>query len=27
MGMHFTYEGARIWVDYLRNYIPEDLAP
>lgn len=27
MGMHFTYEGAKIWVDYLRNYIPEDLAP
>lgn len=27
MGMHFTYEGAKIWVDYLRNYIPEALAP
>lgn len=25
MGMHFTYEGAKVWVDYLLNHIPEDL--
>ncbi len=25
MGMHFTYDGAKVWVDYLLNHIPEDL--
>ena len=25
MGMHFTYQGAKVWVDYLLNHIPEDL--
>lgn len=25
MGMHFTYEGAKVWVDYLLSHIPEDL--
>ena len=25
MGMHFTYNGAKVWVDYLLNHIPEDL--
>ena len=25
MGMHFTYDGAKVWVEYLLNHIPEDL--
>ena len=25
MGMHFTYDGAKVWVDYLLSHIPEDL--
>lgn len=25
MGMHFTYEGAKIWVQYLKTHIPQDL--
>lgn len=25
MGMHFTYDGAKAWVDYLLWHIPEDL--
>ena len=25
MGMHFTYEGAKIWVQYLNTHIPQDL--
>lgn len=25
MGMHFTYEGAKIWVQYLKDHVPEDL--
>lgn len=25
MGMHFTYDGAKVWVDYLLWHIPEDL--
>ena len=25
MGMHFTYEGTKIWVDYLRNHVPLEL--
>ncbi len=25
MGMHFTYDGAKAWVDYLLYHIPEDL--
>lgn len=25
MGMHFTYEGAKVWVEYLLNHIPQDL--
>lgn len=25
MGMHFTYEGAKVWVDYLLNHIPQEL--
>lgn len=25
MGMHFTYDGAKVWVNYLKTHIPEDL--
>ena len=25
MGMHLTYEGAKIWVQYLKTHIPQDL--
>ena len=25
MGMHFTYDGAKVWVNYLKYHIPEDL--
>ena len=25
MGMHFTYDGAKIWVQYLKTHIPERL--
>ncbi len=25
MGMHFTYEGAKLWVQYLKTHIPADL--
>ena len=25
MGMHFTYEGAKVWVDYLLTHIPARL--
>lgn len=25
MGMHFTFNGAKVWVDYLLSHIPEDL--
>ena len=25
MGMHFTYDGAKVWVEYLLNHIPEYL--
>lgn len=25
MGMHFTYGGAKVWVDYLKSHIPESL--
>lgn len=25
MGMHFTYDGAKVWVQYLKTHIPEDL--
>ena len=22
MGMHFTYDGAKVWVNYLKTHIP-----
>lgn len=25
MGMHFTYDGAKVWVQYLKTHIPQDL--
>ena len=25
MGMHFTYKGAAVWVDYLKTHVPADL--
>ena len=25
MGMHFTYEGTKVWVDYLKTHVPPDL--
>ena len=25
MGMHFTYEGTKIWVDYLKTHVPLEL--
>lgn len=25
MGMHFTYDGAKVWVEYLKSHIPESL--
>ena len=25
MGMHFTYEGAKVWVNYLLTHIPARL--
>ena len=25
MGMHFTYDGSKVWVQYLKTHIPEDL--
>ncbi|MCF0123477.1 MAG: S-layer homology domain-containing protein [Ruminiclostridium sp.] len=25
MGMHFTYDGAKVWVNYLISHIPQDL--
>lgn len=25
MGMHFTYDGAKVWVEYLKTHIPQDL--
>lgn len=26
MGMHFTYAGAKVWVEYLIDHIPEELT-
>ena len=25
MGMHFTYEGTKVWVDYLKTHVPPEL--
>ena len=25
MGMHFTYEGTKVWVDYLKTHVPYEL--
>ena len=25
MGMHFTYEGTKVWVDYLKTHVPQEL--
>lgn len=25
MGMHFTYDGAKVWIQYLKTHIPQDL--